>query len=142
VSQSASRAQCSTKRGRTGGGPISTGSALRAALLTGLVLHGSVGAKLKPLRAIVEEQAHDRPHSNKRQTQLRNVALHMTPSDKTSRSVSKLRKIDEIAERWEVSPRTVQRQIESGALRSHRIGRLRRISDADAEDFLKKNRDD
>jgi excisionase family DNA binding protein len=66
----------------------------------------------------------------------------MTRSDKTSRSVSNLRTIDEIAERWDVSPRTVQRQIKSGALRSHRIGRLRRISDADAEDFLKKNHDD
>jgi excisionase family DNA binding protein len=59
-----------------------------------------------------------------------------------ARPLTKLRTIDEIAERWDVSPRTVQRQIKSGALRSHRIGRLRRISDADAAAFLNENRDD
>jgi excisionase family DNA binding protein len=37
--------------------------------------------------------------------------------------------------------RTVQRQIKSGALRAHRIGQLVRISEADAEDFLKQNRE-
>jgi excisionase family DNA binding protein len=36
----------------------------------------------------------------------------------------------------------MRRQIKSGALRAHRIGRLVRISDADAEDFLKQNRED
>jgi excisionase family DNA binding protein len=41
-----------------------------------------------------------------------------------------------------VSPRTVRRKIESGALRVHRIGRLVRISDDDADDFLDENHDD
>ncbi len=53
-----------------------------------------------------------------------------------------LHSIDEVAERWGVSTRTVRRQIKLRALRAHRIGRLVRISDADAEDFLKRNRED
>jgi excisionase family DNA binding protein len=36
----------------------------------------------------------------------------------------------------------VRRQIKSGALRAHRFGRLVRISDEDAEDFLQQNLDD
>jgi excisionase family DNA binding protein len=64
------------------------------------------------------------------------------PSTRRNRSAGNLRSIDELAERWDVSPRTVRRQIKSGALRAHRIGRLVRISDADAEDFLEQNRDD
>jgi excisionase family DNA binding protein len=59
-----------------------------------------------------------------------------------NRPSSDLQSIDELAERWGVSTRTVHRQIKSGALRAHRIGRLVRISEADAEDFLKQNRDD
>jgi excisionase family DNA binding protein len=64
------------------------------------------------------------------------------PSTRRNRRAGNLRSIDELAERWDVSPRTVRRQIKSGALRAHRIGRLVRISDADAEDFLEQNRDD
>jgi excisionase family DNA binding protein len=56
--------------------------------------------------------------------------------------IGKLRTVDEYADLWGVSPRTVQRQIKSGALRAHRIGRLVRISDADAAAFLNKNRED
>jgi excisionase family DNA binding protein len=63
-------------------------------------------------------------------------------STRRSRPAGNLHSIDELAERWGVSSRTVQRQIKSGALRSHRIGRLRRISDADAAAFLNENRDD
>jgi excisionase family DNA binding protein len=59
-----------------------------------------------------------------------------------NRPVSKLRTIDELADLWGISGRTLQRAIKSGALRSHRIGRLRRISDADAAAFLEENRDD
>jgi excisionase family DNA binding protein len=36
----------------------------------------------------------------------------------------------------------VWRKIKSGALRVHRIGRLVRISDDDADDFLDRNQDD
>lgn len=59
-----------------------------------------------------------------------------------NRPPSNLHSIDELAERWGVSTRTVQRLIKSGVLRAHRIGRLLRISDADAEEFLKENRED
>ena len=55
---------------------------------------------------------------------------------------AKLRTVDEFAELWGVSRRTLQRAIKSGALRIHRIGRLVRISDADAAAFLDENRDD
>jgi excisionase family DNA binding protein len=58
------------------------------------------------------------------------------------RPVGKLHKLDELAELWDVSRRTLQRAIESGALRVHRIGRLVRISEADAAAFLDENRDD
>jgi excisionase family DNA binding protein len=64
-----------------------------------------------------------------------------TPT-RRNRPADDLHSIDEVAERWGVSSRTVQRQIKSGALRAHRIGRLVRISDADAKDFLRKNRED
>jgi len=63
-------------------------------------------------------------------------------SNRQSRPVGNLRTIDELAELWRVSRRTVQRAIRSGALRAHRIGRLVRISDADAAAFLQDNRDD
>jgi excisionase family DNA binding protein len=56
--------------------------------------------------------------------------------------VGKLRTIDEFADLWGVSPRTIQRLIRSHALRAHRIGRLVRISDADAAAFLTENCDD
>jgi excisionase family DNA binding protein len=63
-------------------------------------------------------------------------------ADRNKRSRGKLRTIDERAELWQVSPRTIQRLIKSGALRASRIGRLVRISDEDAEDFLDSNQDD
>jgi excisionase family DNA binding protein len=59
-----------------------------------------------------------------------------------SRPVGKLHTIDELAELWAVSPRTLQRAIKSGALRVHRLGRLVRISEADAAAFLDENHDD
>jgi excisionase family DNA binding protein len=52
------------------------------------------------------------------------------------RSVPQLRTIDETAEVLNVSPRTVRRLIESGALRVHRLGHLVRISDDDIAAFL------
>jgi excisionase family DNA binding protein len=55
----------------------------------------------------------------------------------TRRPNAKLRTIDEAAEVFNVSPRTVRRLIESGALPVHRLpGRLVRISDADIAVFL------
>ncbi len=67
---------------------------------------------------------------------------HMRGSDMRIGHVGKLRTIDELADRWGVSPRTVQRLINSGRLRKHRIGRLVRISDADAAAYLDENCDD
>jgi excisionase family DNA binding protein len=51
-----------------------------------------------------------------------------------------LHSVDELANRWGVSTRTVRRQIKSGALRAHRIGRRVLISDADIAAFLAANR--
>ena len=56
------------------------------------------------------------------------------------RPVTRLRTIDETAELLNVSPRTVRRLIESGALPVHRFGRLVRISDGDIAAFLAANR--
>jgi excisionase family DNA binding protein len=56
------------------------------------------------------------------------------------RPVTKLRTIDETAELFSVSKRTVQRHIASGALPVHHIGRGVRISDADIAAFLAANR--
>ena len=79
--------------------------------------------------------------SNRRQNARLEAAAPISGNTR-ARPLTKLRTIDEIADLWGVSPRTVQRQIESGALRAHRIGRLVRISESDAEDFLKQNRED
>jgi excisionase family DNA binding protein len=56
------------------------------------------------------------------------------------RPVSKLLTISEVAEVFNVSPRTVRRFIDSGALPVHRLGRLRRISSGDMAAFLAANR--
>jgi excisionase family DNA binding protein len=57
-----------------------------------------------------------------------------------NRPATELRTVPEIAERFAVSTRTIRRLIKSGALRVHRIGRLVRISETDAEDFLANQR--
>jgi excisionase family DNA binding protein len=57
------------------------------------------------------------------------------------RPVTKLRTIDEAAEIFGTSSRSVRRIIASGALPVHRLrGRLIRISDADIAAFLAANR--
>lgn len=56
------------------------------------------------------------------------------------RSITRLRTIDEAAELLNVSPRTVRRLIESGALPVHRLGRLVRIADPDLAAFLAASR--
>jgi excisionase family DNA binding protein len=62
--------------------------------------------------------------------------LNKSSSNKTRRSVSKLRTIDETAELLRVSKRTVQRLIKSGALPVHHIMGAVRISDADIAELL------
>ena len=57
-----------------------------------------------------------------------------------TRSGTKLRTVDETADLFSVSKRTVQRLIKSGALPVHRLGRAVRISDADIAIFLFENR--
>ena len=59
-----------------------------------------------------------------RQRQPRGLAAPVS----AGRPVSRLRTIDEAAELLNVSPRTVRRLIESGALPVHRLGRLVRIA--------------
>ena len=56
------------------------------------------------------------------------------------RSLTKLRTIDETAEIFNTSTRTIRRLINSGALPAHRIGRCVRISDLDIAVFLAANR--
>ena len=56
------------------------------------------------------------------------------------RSVPQLRTIDETAKILNVSPRTVRRLIDSGALGVHRFRRLVRISDDDISVLLAASR--
>jgi excisionase family DNA binding protein len=65
---------------------------------------------------------------------------HRVGTGRRDRPIAKLRTIDETAEIFSVSPRTVRRLIDSGALPVHRLGRLVRISDADIAAFLATNR--
>ena len=46
----------------------------------------------------------------------------------------------ELAEDWQVSPRTVKREIERGELRATQVGRQIRIHPRDKADYEKKNR--
>jgi excisionase family DNA binding protein len=54
---------------------------------------------------------------------------------------SKFHTIGAIAERFDVSTRTVRRWIEKGLLVAHKIGGLVRIADADFQAFLATHRD-
>ena len=56
------------------------------------------------------------------------------------RSLTNLRTIDETAEIFNTSTRTIRRLINSGELPAHRIGRCVRISDQDIAVFLAANR--
>lgn len=62
-------------------------------------------------------------------------AAHFTTGPR-NRPLIKLLTIDEAAELFNASPRTVRRFIEAGALPVHRLGRLVRISEADIAAFL------
>lgn len=68
------------------------------------------------------------------------AASHTTGTGFRGRTLTRLRTIDEAAELLNVSPRTVRRLIESGALPVHRLGRLVRIADADLAAFLAASR--
>jgi excisionase family DNA binding protein len=57
------------------------------------------------------------------------------------RPLTKFLTIDETADLFNVSTRTVRRFIDSGALPAHRLGRLVRISEDDIAVFLAATRD-
>jgi excisionase family DNA binding protein len=71
---------------------------------------------------------------------LSQAVSHITGNGPRGRALTRLRTIDEVAELFNASRRTVQRLIRSGALPAHRLGRAVRISDADIEAFLVANR--
>ena len=62
-------------------------------------------------------------------------AAHATRTARV-RPVTKLRTVDQTAELFNTSTRTVRRLIASGELPVHRLGRSVRISDADIAAFL------
>jgi excisionase family DNA binding protein len=68
------------------------------------------------------------------------AASGITDTGIRGRPLTRLRTIDEASELLNVSPRTVRRFIESGALPAHRLGRLVRIADADLAAFLAASR--
>ena len=54
---------------------------------------------------------------------------------------SPLLTVAQTAERLQLSPRSIRRLIETGALTVHRFGRAVRIAETDLAQFLKDNRD-
>jgi excisionase family DNA binding protein len=74
--------------------------------------------------------------SNRRQRSSSNAASRTAGISVHGRPVTRLRTIDEAADLLNVSPRTVRRLIEAGALPVHRLGRLVRIADPDLAAFL------
>jgi excisionase family DNA binding protein len=69
-----------------------------------------------------------------------NATGHAIGAGNRGRLVTKLRTIAETAEVLNLSPRTVRRLIESGALQVHRFGRVVRIADGDIAVLLAANR--
>ena len=59
------------------------------------------------------------------------------PNSRVPRAFS----MDELADRWDVSTKTISRWIAAGKLRAHRIGRVVRISEEDALAFWATHRD-
>jgi excisionase family DNA binding protein len=76
---------------------------------------------------------------NRPQRSAPNRAAHITEAAR-GRPLSRLRTIAETAELLNVSPRTVRRLIDSGALPAHRFGRAVRIADEDIAVLLFTNR--
>jgi excisionase family DNA binding protein len=60
--------------------------------------------------------------------------------DPTSRSVARFFTIAEIARQWNVLEKWTRRRIAEGQLPAHQMGRLIRISEADAAAYVKKAR--
>jgi excisionase family DNA binding protein len=75
--------------------------------------------------------------SNPRQSR---AVTHNAGTGSRSRALAKLRTIDETAELFGTSTRTVRRLIDSGALPVHRLGRSVRISELDIATFLAASR--
>jgi excisionase family DNA binding protein len=67
-------------------------------------------------------------------------ASQTTCTGTRARPVARLRTIEETADLFSASTRTVRRLIDSGALPVHRLGRSVRISDADIAAFLAAHR--
>jgi excisionase family DNA binding protein len=67
-------------------------------------------------------------------------STHVRGTGTRGRPLAKLRTIEETAEIFNTSTRTVRRLIDSGALPAHRLGRCIRISDQDITVFLAANR--
>lgn len=65
---------------------------------------------------------------------------HIAGTGRRGRPITKLRTIDETADLFNTSTRTIRRLIDSGALPVHRLGRSVRISDGDIAAFLAANR--
>jgi excisionase family DNA binding protein len=78
--------------------------------------------------------------SNPARSPTTETSSRTTGIDVRGRRVTRLRTIDETAEVLNVSPRSVRRLIESGALPVHRLGRLVRIADPDLAAFLAASR--
>lgn len=66
------------------------------------------------------------------------------PSQEGGRAVStstpRLLTVATVAERLQISEKTVRRWIDAGDLRSHRLGRCLRISEADLQEFVDQHR--
>ncbi|MDO4532583.1 MAG: helix-turn-helix domain-containing protein [Coriobacteriia bacterium] len=51
-------------------------------------------------------------------------------SEERGQQAGKLHKVEEVAELWGVSPRTIRREIQAGRLGCVKVGRCVRVSDA------------
>jgi excisionase family DNA binding protein len=98
------------------------------------------GREVRPLsEADQARTAHHRMASRRHPAPYRKRgAPVMTPRNRAEQFFT----IAEIAERMYVAPRTVSRWIRDKKLRSHKPGRIVRISESDFVDFLNRHRDD
>jgi excisionase family DNA binding protein len=94
-------------------------------------------AHVRARRERAEEGNANMPHRTFNPAQRRSG--HLAGAGTRIRPLTRLRTINETAEILNVSPRTVRRFIDCGALPVHRFGRAVRISDADIAAFLAAN---
>jgi excisionase family DNA binding protein len=66
------------------------------------------------------------------------MTIRNTDAARTDRS---FHTVQNIADRWDVSAKSVRRMIKSGKLIAHRFGRQHRVSDEDLEACEKHHRD-